>query len=445
MKRTIFLKSALILLCVLCLFATKSRAQDWIISTQISPTLSGPLTVGLPVSFETRVSLSNTANGLTPFSATMTLDLEGMTVGSPSFTVVQGGGSVVNPTNTATFYQCGVSNFRDGDVIVFVYTNTITNTHPTALNRSRIVLGTGVVDPVTSNNLSVAQVFIKPIMVQPTDASICSGAGVGKSLSSDIASSTYLTYSWSTATSSADIHVSPSGTTTIADVITNDGAIAGSANYTVRPVLTVPVYLSSGSISGTSTTLGDPKTFVANVFATSLIDAVNVTGNGVIYSNQTAVLTPSSSVSGASYAWYTSADKTVPITSGVINGVLSVVKPSIGVHTYYVAATGSNGCEGPAFPASVQVNSLPLKISKVLSPNADGNGDEWVIEGAEQYPALNVKVFDRDGSIVFSSVGYSNPWSGNVGGKGLAVSGYVFIVDKEDGSQPETGVLSLFR
>lgn len=433
------------LLSVFCLSATKLRAQDWIITTQISPTLSGPLKVGQTVSFATRVSLSNTVNGLTAFSATMTLDLEGMTVGSPSFTVVNGGGSVVNPTNTASFYQCGLSNFRDGDAMLFVYTNTITNTHPTALNRSRILVGTGVVDPVTSNNLSVAQVFIQPIMVQPTDVTICSGAGVGKSLSSDIASSTYLTYSWSTTLSSANMHVSPSGTTTIADVITNDGATAGSATYTVMPALTVSVYLPDGSTSGTSTTLGDPKTFIANVFATSLVDAVNVTGNGVIYSNQTAVFTPSSSVSGASYTWYTAADKTVSITRGVVNGVLSVVKPSVGVHTYYVAATGSNGCEGPAFPASVQVNSLPLKISNVLTPNADGNGDEWVIEGAEQYPALKVKVFDRDGSIVFSSVGYNIPWSGNVGSKGLAVSAYVFIVDKEDGSQPETGMLSLFR
>ena len=65
-----------------------------------------------------------------------------------------------------------------------------------------------------------------------------------------------------------------------------------------------------------------------------------------------------------------------------------------------------------------------------FTPNSDGINDFWEIENIESYPLARIKVFDRNGKIVFTSEGYyQNDWDGTKDGKVLDLNSYFFIID----------------
>ncbi|MCD0486658.1 putative Ig domain-containing protein [Pedobacter sp. MC2016-14] len=88
----------------------------------------------------------------------------------------------------------------------------------------------------------------------------------------------------------------------------------------------------------------------------------------VIIANQNAclgaavVLSPTSTtVTNPVFTFYTNADKTGPITTGVTaNGILTLTGLTSGTYTYYIAVSGTNKCENTANtlkPVTVTVNS----------------------------------------------------------------------------------------
>lgn len=443
MFRMIFLKNKLSLVLMAALFwcvsMTRVNAQDLSIATQISPTISGPQVAGTVISYVTTVSLS--VASVSSFAGTLTLNFEGMTLSSA--VNVNGAGVVTNTSNTASSYMCEVSSLHSGDVVVFTYTGTVTSTSPSAIIRTKID-PIGFTDSDPNNNISDVQTFIKPILVQPSDVTVCSGNPVNKSL---VADNLYTSYAWSsTVSNSSTVSVQgPLGSGIIQDIVTNTGIGSETVSYIVTPELTATVILANGTSNGAATTLGDPKTFVVTLPAPLHVTSVAVTGNGVIYSDQSAVFTPSSNAVSPIYTWYTSVDKISTISAGVVNGVLTESNLSLGTHTYYVAVTGVNGCEGPIFPVSVKVLSMPVHVQKTLTPNGDGIEDTWDIKGLEQYPKCNIRVFDRWGEVVYSSVGYNTPWTGTFHNNTLAPATYYYIIDLEDGSAPIGGDIDIIK
>lgn len=184
MFRMIFLKNKLSLVLMAALFGcvsmTRVNAQDLSIATQISPTISGPQVAGTVISYVTTVSLS--VASVSSFAGTLTLNFEGMTLSSA--VNVNGAGVVTNTSNTASSYMCEVSSLHSGDVVVFTYTGTVTSTSPSAIIRTKID-PIGFTDSDPNNNISDVQTFIKPILVQPSDVTVCSGNPVNKSLVAD--------------------------------------------------------------------------------------------------------------------------------------------------------------------------------------------------------------------------------------------------------------------
>ena len=64
---------------------------------------------------------------------------------------------------------------------------------------------------------------------------------------------------------------------------------------------------------------------------------------------------------------------------------------------------------------TLRVQAGPLEIPKGFSPNGDGQGDRWVLQGISGYPGSLVTVFNRWGSMVFQAMGYDNQnivWTG---------------------------------
>ena len=74
-----------------------------------------------------------------------------------------------------------------------------------------------------------------------------------------------------------------------------------------------------------------------------------------------------------------------------------------------------------AVTATVRVidpnSDLPVRISKVVSPNSDGINEFLLIEGIRDYPENKVTVFNRNGTILYEASGYNN---GSIAFRGIS-------------------------
>ena len=87
-------------------------------------------------------------------------------------------------------------------------------------------------------------------------------------------------------------------------------------------------------------------------------------------------------------------------------------------------------------------------IPNVFTPNGDGSFDIWWIKNIDQFPDNKVTVYNRWGSIVYDASGYDNTtvyWDGTDDGEPLPFGTYYYIVDLGNGSDPESGYVSIIK
>lgn len=112
---------------------------------------------------------------------------------------------------------------------------------------------------------------------------------------------------------------------------------------------------------------------------------------------------------------------------------------------YYVEATNSIGCKGVD---SVYV-TLGVMPYDAITPNGDGLNDVWEILDIERYPNAVIQIFNRWGSLIFSSSGQNyndNKWNGEFENKILPVGTYYYTINLNDnGSELQTGAVTIVR
>ncbi|XZQ02549.1 gliding motility-associated C-terminal domain-containing protein [Pedobacter sp. MW01-1-1] len=84
-------------------------------------------------------------------------------------------------------------------------------------------------------------------------------------------------------------------------------------------------------------------------------------------------------------------------------------------------------------------------VNNILTPNADGKNDFFVVKGLENYPSNKIKIFDRAGRTVFAATNYKNDWDGYVDGKPLAEDTYYYILDLGKASVSKGFISILFK
>jgi gliding motility-associated-like protein len=92
-----------------------------------------------------------------------------------------------------------------------------------------------------------------------------------------------------------------------------------------------------------------------------------------------------------------------------------------------------------------------LEIPQGFSPNGDGVNEVFIIEGIENYPNNNVRIFNRWGNRVFEASPYKNEWSGTaeiglvLGETDLPEGTYFYIIELEENASQITGYVYLKR
>ncbi|MFN8349573.1 MAG: gliding motility-associated C-terminal domain-containing protein [Spirosomataceae bacterium] len=101
---------------------------------------------------------------------------------------------------------------------------------------------------------------------------------------------------------------------------------------------------------------------------------------------------------------------------------------------YQVRISGGYGCE---ISSSVKIIiKQKIWIPDVFTPNGDGNNDTWDLKGLEDYPDVEITVFNRWGEVIFYSKGYQKPFDGLRDGKPLpeGIYAYKLSTNSEPGS-----------
>jgi len=90
----------------------------------------------------------------------------------------------------------------------------------------------------------------------------------------------------------------------------------------------------------------------------------------------------------------------------------------------------------------VEVTCLPeatgdLIIPQGFSPNGDAWGQYWEVEGLEQFPNNQVRIYNRWGDLVYASSPYNNDWAGQndqngAFGNKLPVGTYWYVLELND-------------
>jgi gliding motility-associated-like protein len=117
-----------------------------------------------------------------------------------------------------------------------------------------------------------------------------------------------------------------------------------------------------------------------------------------------------------------------------------------GSKTVKVNYSNTNNCAGaiPASTTAVMNNCLPLIVPTAFAPG--GKNSIWHIKNGENYPNMQVKVFDRWGKIVYQCTG--NPsWDGTYQGQNLSMGTYIYEINANDPKYPQVlkGAVTLVR
>lgn len=98
--------------------------------------------------------------------------------------------------------------------------------------------------------------------------------------------------------------------------------------------------------------------------------------------------------------------------------------------------------------------SEPIKVSFLLptvnipntfTPNGDGVNDFWNISALSYYPNCLVSIYNRYGSLVYQSKGYSKAWDGLFNNKLLPVGTYYYLIDLNTNNKKFSGDITIIR
>jgi gliding motility-associated-like protein len=186
-------------------------------------------------------------------------------------------------------------------------------------------------------------------------------------------------------------------------------------------------------------------TFVANngcsdiknqditVFA---VPSVSLGQDVVILKGGQTVINAQAAGTGLSYKW-------IPSIGLSQDNVLNPTASPNQTTNYTLLVTSSDGCV-IADEIKIIVADYP-NIPNTFTPNSDGVNDTWNIQYLDTYINCKVTIFNRFGSQVFNSNGYSLPWDGKTNGKDLPVGVYYYIIDPRIGIEKYSGSVTIIR
>ncbi len=125
------------------------------------------------------------------------------------------------------------------------------------------------------------------------------------------------------------------------------------------------------------------------------------------------------------------------------NTILNPVCTPANDITYTLTIKDSIGCPGKDTLHVVVLE--PIDIPNVFSPNGDQNHDYWVIPNLDRFPGISLKVFDRNGQIVYYCHDKYVKWDGKYNGQDVPMGVYYYILDRGFKLPTLSGTITILR
>ncbi|HEY0175419.1 MAG TPA: gliding motility-associated C-terminal domain-containing protein, partial [Pedobacter sp.] len=111
---------------------------------------------------------------------------------------------------------------------------------------------------------------------------------------------------------------------------------------------------------------------------------------------------------------------------------------------YTLEVEDANGCK-----ANTVFIVLPwckdVVMPNTFSPNGDGTNDFWTVGGLENDPGATIRIYTRNGSLVFEGRGSKPVWDGRYKGSDLPVGVYYYLISTRNSLKPLTGWVTIIR
>ncbi|RZK43598.1 MAG: gliding motility-associated C-terminal domain-containing protein [Pedobacter sp.] len=138
-----------------------------------------------------------------------------------------------------------------------------------------------------------------------------------------------------------------------------------------------------------------------------------------------------------SYEWRSEVGDLVASTRDLLN------VPS---GAYHLKITDSKGCTVQSDVFKIPPSPLNAKIANTFSPNGDGINDVWRIPGLEGLLEFELKIFNRQGNIVFHAKNEAKDFDGRFNNVDLPVGVYYYTIDlKNSNCKGGNGRIMLIR
>jgi len=128
---------------------------------------------------------------------------------------------------------------------------------------------------------------------------------------------------------------------------------------------------------------------------------------------------------GLTYSYYSDANGTLPLTN------YTAIKYG---GTYYIKAASSLGCS-VIEPVIVTIHPPPpytVTAPNTFTPNNDGVNDHFSLAITGKVAFIDLKIFNRNGQVIFDTKSEGDFWDGNYNNKNLPSGTYYWVFDGED-------------
>jgi gliding motility-associated-like protein len=131
---------------------------------------------------------------------------------------------------------------------------------------------------------------------------------------------------------------------------------------------------------------------------------------------------------------------------------------------YEVLVTDQFGCQNTDTVRVTVEDDFKIVATNVFTPDDNGQNDTWlgrirrgrpaIISNVETFGDVNVRVFDRFGTVVFQETAYENTWRGTRGGAttgndilpdGTRTESYFYVITFSASEQKYQGALTIIR
>ncbi|MDT4825056.1 hypothetical protein FQZ97_583270 [compost metagenome] len=112
---------------------------------------------------------------------------------------------------------------------------------------------------------------------------------------------------------------------------------------------------------------------------------------------------------------------------------------------YYLKITDAKGCTAQGEYIAIPPSPSNSKIANSFSPNGDGVNDIWSVPGLAGITNFEIKIFNRQGNMVFHAKNEMKDFDGRFNGKNLPVGVYYYYIDLKNNCKSLYGSITLIR